>query len=41
LTKDGGWKEIALRSDVWQHFVKIKDDKDIVRHASANIAIET
>jgi hypothetical protein len=33
LTKDGGRKEIAPRSEVWQHFVKIKDDKDIARHA--------
>jgi hypothetical protein len=33
LTKDGSRKEIAPRSDVWQHFIKIKDDKDIVRHA--------
>jgi hypothetical protein len=33
LTKDDGRNEIAPRSDVWQHFVKMKDDKDIVRHA--------
>jgi hypothetical protein len=33
LTKDGGRKEVAPRSDVWRHFIKIKDDKDIVMHA--------
>jgi hypothetical protein len=32
-SKEGGRKEMAERSDVWQHFIKVKDDKDIVRHA--------
>ena len=33
LNKDGRRKEIAPRSEMWQHFTKIKDDAGIVRHA--------
>jgi hypothetical protein len=33
VSMEGGRKEMAERSDVWQYFIKIKDDKDIFRQA--------
>jgi hypothetical protein len=34
--ENGGRKEIAPRSEMWQHFTKVKDNAGIVRHARYN-----
>jgi hypothetical protein len=34
--ENGGRKEIAPRSEMWQHFTKVKDNAGIVRHARCN-----
>jgi hypothetical protein len=34
--ENGGRKEIATRSEMWQHFTKVKDNAGIVSHARCN-----
>jgi pyocin large subunit-like protein len=34
--ENGGRKEVAPRSEMWQHFTKVKDNAGSVRHARCN-----